>query len=320
MSGIFDVAPQPPLTVKGIDEPISTYVVLRAKPRAFRLAARGIEGVDTKMIGREAELERLRQAFRRLCSEGNFAALTVVAEAGLGKSRLLCEFEDWIDLQPEAICMLQGRANPLTPNQPYGLLRDIVARRLHIGESDDIDAARHKIESGIAPLLAAEGRRRHGAGASPFARPPDRDRFWREPPRQGHPGGSRQIRNRAFHAAAQMFRHVAVQANANVRIPVVLQIEDLHWADEGSLDFLEHLCDVNRDVPMLMLCLSRPALFERRPDWGSRVQAHQRIVLGPLRTEATWTCLATNCCERSSHVPRSCDADRRARRRKPFLH
>src|SRR4029079_17333195 len=66
--------------------------------------------------------------------------------------------------------------------------------------------------------------------------------------------------------------------------PIVLQIEDLHWADDGSLDFLDHLCEVNRDVPMLMLCLSRPTLFERRPDWGSREEIHQRIDLDPLGT------------------------------------
>ena len=180
--------------------------------------------------------------------------------------------------------MLQGRANPLTPNQPYGLLRDIVARRLQIGESDDIDAARLKIESGIAPLLAPkDGADMAQAQAHLLGHLIGID-FGESRHVRGIREDPRQIRNRAFHAAAQMFRHVAVQADANARIPVVLQIEDLHWADEGSLDFLEHLCDVNRDVPMLMLCLSRPALFERRPDWGSRVEAHQRIVLGPLGT------------------------------------
>ena len=278
VSGVFDVAPQPPLAVKGIDEPISTYVVLRARPRAFRMAARGIEGVETRMIGRDAELEQLRQAFHRLCSGGTLAALTVVGDVGLGKSRLLCEFEDWIDLQPKAIRMVNGRANPLTPDQPYGLLRDIVARWFQVGESDDIDAARYKIENGIAPLLAAgDGADMAQAQARLLGHLIGID-FGESRHVRGIREDPRQIRNRAFHAAAQMFRRAAAQG------PIVLQIEDLHWADDGSLDFLDHLCEVNRDVPMLMLCLSRPTLFERRPDWGSREEIHQRIDLDPLGT------------------------------------
>ena len=64
--GVFDVEPQPPMAVKGVDEPIATYLVLRAKPRAFRVATRGIEGVETRMVGRDAELEQLQTAFQRL--------------------------------------------------------------------------------------------------------------------------------------------------------------------------------------------------------------------------------------------------------------
>ena len=62
--------------------------------------------------------------------------------------------------------------------------------------------------------------------------------------------------------------------------PVVLELEDLHWADDGTLDFLGQLTELNRDVPMLVLALTRPALFERRVDWGGGV--HQRIDLKPL--------------------------------------
>ena len=108
--------------------------------------------------------------------------------------------------------MLQGRANPLTPNQPYGLLRDIVARRLHIGESDDIDTARHKIESGIAPLLAPkDGADMAQAQAHLLGHLIGID-FGDSRHVRGIREDPRQIRNRAFHAAAQMFRRVACRA------------------------------------------------------------------------------------------------------------
>jgi class 3 adenylate cyclase len=84
--GVFDVETQPPLTVKGVDEPLVTYLVLRAKPRSFRVATRGIEGVETRMIGRDAELEQLQDVFKRLYRERKLAVVTVVAEAGLGKA------------------------------------------------------------------------------------------------------------------------------------------------------------------------------------------------------------------------------------------
>ena len=96
MRGVFDVDVQPPLAVKGVDSPVVSYLVQRAKPRAFCVATRGIEGVATRMIGRDAELEQLQAAFKRLVHPGaGLQRVTVVAEAGVGKSRLLDEFRNW---------------------------------------------------------------------------------------------------------------------------------------------------------------------------------------------------------------------------------
>ena len=127
--GMFEVEPQEPLAVKGVDEPIQSYLVVRAKPRSFRLDSRGIEGVATRMIGRDAELEALQDAFKRLFIDRHLAAVTVVADAGIGKSRLLHEFAAWSDARPERFSIFRGRATPQVQGQPFGLLRDIIARR-----------------------------------------------------------------------------------------------------------------------------------------------------------------------------------------------
>ncbi len=276
--GLFDVLAQPPLQVKGVDEPVRSYLVQRAKPRSFRIVNRGIEGVATRMIGRDAELARLQQAFLQLFSQPGFRALTVVADAGLGKSRLLTEFEAWAEARPERFLAFRGRAMPHTLGQPFGLLRDILAWRLQIQDDDSLEAARAKLEAGIVPLFAADDgpdlAEAHAHVLGHLIGIEYRDsRHVR-----GILDDPRQIRSRALHTATQLLRRVADAAGA----PAVLLIEDLQWADAESLDFLEQLGDSQRDMALLLLGFSRPGLFERRPDWGQRLPGHDSLTLLPL--------------------------------------
>ena len=274
--GLFEVSASEPLAVKGVDHPIVSYLVVKAKPRSFRIATRGIEGVATRMIGREAEFEALQAAFKRLFAERQLLAVSVVGEAGLGKSRLLDEFQAWTEDRPERVFLFRGRATPQTQGQPFGLLRDIVAWRLQLSDDDTLAQAKAKIEAGLMPLFAdepefAEGHAHllgHLIGLD-----------WKDSPHlRGILDDPKQIRNRAQHAAAQMFRRVSAQDGS----PVILQLEDLHWADDESLDFLNYLVEVNRDMPLLMLAFTRPTLFERRADWNSTEGRHERIDLHPL--------------------------------------
>ena len=206
--GLFEVDAQEPLAVKGVDAPVVSCLVQRAKPRQFRIVTRGIEGVATRMIGRDAELEALQAAYRRLFAERRLAAVTVVAEAGIGKSRLLYEFEAWSEARPESFYLFRGRATPATGSQAYGLLRDIMAWRFQIHDDDTVEAARKKMEDGIVPLFVhddgpdlAEGHAHllgHLIGIE-----------WKGSRHiKGILDDPKQIRNRAFHAAAQIFRRV----------------------------------------------------------------------------------------------------------------
>ena len=262
--GLFEVEAQAPLAVKGVDEPIAELPgAARQAAHAFGVGTRGIEGVATRMIGRDAELEALQDAFKRLFIDRKLAAVTVVADAGIGKSRLLYEFAAWSDARPERFIFFRGRATPQTQGQPFGLLRDILAWRFQIADDDSIEAARRKMEQGIVPLFLdddgpdlAEGHAhllghligiewrdsRHVKGIldDPQADPQPRL------PRRGAAVPPHQRRRRQ---------------------PVVLQLEDLHWADNESLDFLAYLAEVDRDVPLLMLACCRPTLFERRASW-----------------------------------------------------
>ena len=280
--GLFDVTPQPLIEVKGVDLPMLTYLVQRRKPRAFRAVTRGIEGIETRMIGRDAELERLQDAFKRLHLQGRLAVVTVVAEAGLGKSRLLYEFENWAGTRPENFYVFQGRAHPLTLSQPYGLLRDILAWHLQIADGDSMETAKQKMEQGVAPLfLHDDGADLAQAHAHLLGHLIGLD-FADSKHIHGIQDDGKQIRNRGFHAAAQMLRRVAAQR----AVPLLLLLDDLQYADDGSLDFLNYLCQVNRDLAMLILSLTRPTLREWPADWPNTVDT-QRIVLNPLDKSAS---------------------------------
>ena len=276
--GLFEVDAQAPLTVKGVDAPMQSYLVQRAKPRSFRITTRGIEGVATRMIGRDPELEALQTAFHRLFKERRLAAVTVVADAGIGKSRLLNEFEAWSETQPERFFIFRGRATPQTGSQAFGLLRDILAWRFRIADDDSVDAAKKKMEDGIVPLfLSDDGPDMAESNAHLLGHLIGIE--WKDSRHiRGILDDPRQIRNRAFHAAAQLFRRVSARES----LPVVLQLEDLHWADDESLDFLNYLAEVDRDVPLLQLAFTRPTLFERRAEWSGIEGVHQRIDLAPL--------------------------------------
>jgi len=275
--GVFDVELQPPMEVKGLDQPIVTYLVQRAKPRAFRVSTRGVEGVETPMVGRNHELRRLQQAFLGLSSNDDgrsrFCAVTVVAEAGIGKSRLLYEFQNWAESRPEGFLAFLGRARSQAQAQPYGLLRDMLAWRLQISESDSGAVARDKLTAGVAPMFDQDGESHahllgHLIGLE----------FAASAHLRGILQDAGQIRARGFHAAAQFLRRMAKRS----ALPVVLMLDDLHWADDGSLDFIDHLIRANRDMPLLLLGLTRPGLFERRPDWAGAAPVHHRIDLQPL--------------------------------------
>jgi predicted ATPase/class 3 adenylate cyclase len=296
--GLFEVDEQAPLSVKGVDAPVASYFVTRAKPRQFRIGTRGIEGVATRMIGRDAELEQLQAAFKRLFQKSKLAAVTVVAEAGLGKSRLLYEFEAWSEAQPESFFLFRGRATPQTGSQAYGLLRDLIAWRFQIADDDSVQAARKKMEDAIVPLFVdtdgadlAEGHAHllgHLIGIE-----------WKASRHiRGILDDPKQIRNRAFHAAAQLFRRVSATDGS----PVILQLEDLHWADGESLDFLNYLTEVNRDVPLLVLASTRPSLFERRTDLRITEGIHQRIELHSLGKDMS-RLLADELLKRLPEVP-----------------
>ncbi|MBN1954491.1 MAG: tetratricopeptide repeat protein [Anaerolineae bacterium] len=272
--GLFGVQPLEPLRVKGRSDAIQAYVVQDVRPRAFRLLSRGVEGVETRMVGREAELRQLQAAFYDVVQRRGMRALTVVGDAGLGKSRLLYEFRSWLNLQPEEVWVFRGRATQEMQRRPYGLVRDLFAFRFEIQESDAAEVARQKLEQGFRRFVGAgweEGAHfvGHLLGFD----------FSASPHLRGILDEARQIHDRALHELVRFFAAATRERGAAV------YLEDVHWADEGSLEVIEHLGRECREMALLLLALARPVLYERREDWGSGWAQHRRVELAPLGKE-----------------------------------
>src|SRR6266540_2869534 len=116
--GIFDVQKQTPILLKGKTEPLQTYVIQRLKPRAFRIRRRGVEGVTTRMVGRETEFQTIQSALEQCVSNGHVTVVVVKGEAGLGKSRLIYEFEAWLESHRTEYYLFKGRADQETMSLP----------------------------------------------------------------------------------------------------------------------------------------------------------------------------------------------------------
>lgn len=273
--GLFEVQMLPPLVVKGKVEPVQTYLVKKAKPRVFRLPTRGIEGIATRMIGREAELKQLGDAVQATWNGGGVQMVTVTGEAGLGKSRLLDEFRHWLELRPEKVRVFHGRANETMQQAPYGLLRDVFAFRFEIQDSDPPAVAREKLEQGVVGFMGPQGAEAAHFIGHLLGMDFSTSRFLR-----GILDDAQQVRDYAFLALARFFKRVARDPGW---VGAVLILDDLHWADESSLDVLTYLQQECQAAAFLILCLARPILFERRPTWGT---AGLRLDLAPLSEQA----------------------------------
>jgi class 3 adenylate cyclase/tetratricopeptide (TPR) repeat protein len=247
---------------KGKAQPIRAWRAVGARSRVGQPEA----PTHTPFVGRGHERAVLLETFLRSERESSVQLVTVVGEPGIGKSRLATELRIALDDRPDIVTWRHGRCLPYGEGITFWALGEIVKAETGILESDDPTVAGRKLadavsgmfsdadeaawlEARLAPLVGAEA---DGASSS---------------------------REESFTAWRRFFEELAA-----IR-PCVLVVEDLHWADDALLEFLEHLLDWSAPVPIFLLCTARPELFERRPAWGGGKRNATTISLSPLTHE-----------------------------------
>jgi class 3 adenylate cyclase/tetratricopeptide (TPR) repeat protein len=255
-SRLFDYEPLVPVSVKGKAEPLPLW---RAKAARSRFGSDIGDRFRTPFVGRELEKPLLIGIFERAAQQRSVQLVTVVGEPGVGKTRLIAELDEYVDAKPELTRWRQGRCLPYGEGITFWALGEILKAEAGILESDSAELAATKLERAVAPE--------------------ETERRWlleRLAPLVGIEAASPAERQELFTAWRRFLEGLAAAGTT------VLVFEDLHWADEALLDFLEHLVEWSQGVPLLVLCAARPELYERRPGWGAGLRNAHTINLSPL--------------------------------------
>ena len=251
-----------PVEAKGKSRPVEVWEAVA--PR-WRFGVDVEQGGPTELVGRSEELDLLTDALVRARRERASQLVTLVGVPGIGKSRLVYELGRVVDDDPELIYWRQGRSLPYGEGVTFWALAEMVKGHAGILETDAADEAEEKLRAVVSELIAdptdvdwALGHLRPlvGLGGEPEI------------------GGDR--RAEVFAAWRKFFEALAERG------PLVLVFEDLQWADDGLLDFVDHLVEWASGVPLLCVCTARPELLERRPDWGGGKRNATTISLSPL--------------------------------------
>ncbi len=235
--------------------------------RAVRVVAgsrgnRRADGLEPPFVGRADEMRMLKDALHATSRDGRSRLVSIVGQGGIGKSRLMEEMWKYLDGLPETTYWHQGRSPAYGDGVAFWSLGEMVRQRCGIAEGDDAHRARTRLRTTVAEFIENAA-----------------DRDWVEPRLEGllglaaMPAGDQ---TELFAAWRLLFVEIAR------RDTVVMVFEDLHWADDGLLDFIEELVAVVADEPILVVTLARPDLLERRPGWGSGRTSTLSAHLGPL--------------------------------------
>jgi class 3 adenylate cyclase len=244
-----------PIVVKGKRAALGVWLALGAQTGPGERAMSTVP-----MLGRTHEIAVLHRIFDSVTAEERPHLVTVLGDAGIGKTRLATEFTT--QLEQQGVRVLRGRSLPYGASTLYGPFSQHVKEFAGIFASDDVPAARRKLRAGITELMSQDSSDEvasHlelmiGLGAE----------------------GEVADRQTLFLAARRFTEGLTGDG------PVALVFEDLHWADSGTLDLLEILASRIRDVPLLLLALARPVLLLERPGWGGGLTAYTALSLESL--------------------------------------
>lgn len=263
-----------PVSVKEQVEPIQVW---HAKASRGRYGADSAEATPSPFVGRTHELALLKALHARAAREGSAQLVTVAGEPGVGKSRLVREFRAFVDWQPERASWRQGRCLPYGEGITFWALGEIVKSQAGILESDSPHEASDKLAAAIGAVIE-----------DPTERDWLKTRLALLVGASAPGAGGPAERSESFAAWRRFLEAVAADR------PLILVFEDVHWAGATLLEFVEYLVDWATNLPFLVVCTTRPELFERHPGWGGGKRDSTTISLAPLSREETSRLIAAH--------------------------
>ena len=251
-------------SLKGKTAPVPAWQAIRV------VAARGGQGrtdtLEPPFVGRDEELRQLKEVLHAVGREKRVRLVPITGPGGIGKSRLVWELEKYIDGVAEDIYWHRGRSPSYGDGVTFWALGEMVRRRAQLTEDDAEATTRQRLDAMLVEHVPdTSDRERIGPALLALL---------------GIDEGSAGGRESLFPAWRLLFERVAAKGTT------VLVFEDLQWADTGLLDFIDHVLEWSRGLPILVVTLARPELFDRRPDWGANRRHLTAMALEPLTDEA----------------------------------
>jgi len=254
----FEFGPAITIEARGKSQPIRALALLsRAEP--------GRVATKTALIGRGADLEQLELVARRALQEKRPFLVSIIAPAGVGKTRLLEEFLERLPGFEPRTTVAIAQCLPYGQRLTYWPLRGVLYRLTGVTEDTKPTTVREAIRSWFK-----------GSGLE------ETDRAVELLAATVGAGESEVLDRSALLAAWRTFFEVAAR-----RSPLVLAFEDLHWSSDSLLDLFEFVMQPRGELPLLMIALSRPELLDRRPAWGGGRRNYVSISLEPLNVSET---------------------------------
>jgi DNA-binding SARP family transcriptional activator/class 3 adenylate cyclase len=253
----------------------SATAVWRPVAPAARLEVDLAQAPGTPLVARDRELHLLLDALARARDEHSPQLVTLVGVPGIGKTRLVLELGRRVEAESELTTWRQGRCLPYGDGVALWALGEIVKAQAGIADADPAEEATAKLQRAVGNLV-----------------PDQREAGWvggHLGPLIGLTGTAELGGDRRVEAFAAWRRFLEALAEQR---PAVLVVEDLHWADDALLDFLDHLVEWAADVPLLVVATTRPELLARRPGWGGGKPNTTTASLAPLSDADTARLLA----------------------------
>jgi class 3 adenylate cyclase/tetratricopeptide (TPR) repeat protein len=257
--------------LKGKVSPVPAYRAIRV------VAQRGGVGradqLEAPFMGRDTEMRLIKDLFHAAPREKRPRLVSIIGQAGIGKSRLAWEFLKYIDGISATVYWHQGRSPAYGEGISFWALAEMVRSRVGLLELDDAATTRAKLAVALETHVPDEAERR-----------------WMSPRLEqllGMADGEATGREDLFAAWRTFFERVAGDDT------LVMVFEDLHWADAGQLDFIEHLLEWSRGFGIYIVTLARPELLERRPSWGAGQRSFTSLAIEPLSDDVIREILAS---------------------------